>query len=381
MTCALALRRPRCAARGGGRPGAGDRGGAAPWFDTTGRTRPGPPCAWCATRSPTRLRRGCGPPVARAAAPSRDGPAWARARRRGARVARLQALLDHVERGHTRVAGDRGKHAGGRDRKRVVALTAAAQRLFRSFVRGKVQRVRRPGRRERCERRVRQAGRGGIRPAARAYPAPRETAQTPPYSPRTPSRLTTALRACDTVEPCSCGQHTPLSRTLRDVSRACEPTAGAPAGLGGPRPASASLWCRRGTSRRALLCRQQRLRPCAAPQDRVRRAAGSACTCTCRRGAPGAPHPQEGQAVRGLRVAACGCGGLCVGALRHTVPPSLHRSARLACLYGARWAAASAVCRDRARARAVAVYHVRAADITGRTALAAGGLLGGQQAS
>ncbi len=102
---------------------------------------------------------------------------------------------------------------------------------------------------------------------------------------------------------------------------------------------------------------------------------------TCWQGASGAPHPQEGQAVCGLREAACGCGGLCVGALRHTEPPSLHRSARLACLYGARWSAASAVCRDRARARAVAVYHVRAADITGRTALAADGLLGGQQAS
>ncbi len=109
--------------------------------------------------------------------------------------------------------------------------------------------------------------------------------------------------------------------------------------------------------------------------------AGSACVCTCWQGASGAPHPQEGQAVCGLREAACGCGGLCVGALRHTEPPSLHRSARLACLYGARWSAASAVCRDRARARAVAVYHVRAADITGRTALAADGLLGGQQAS
>ena len=56
----------------------------------------------------------------------------------------LQALLDHVEGGHARVAGDCGKHAGRCDCKRVVTLLAAAQRLLCCLIRCKVQCMRWP---------------------------------------------------------------------------------------------------------------------------------------------------------------------------------------------------------------------------------------------
>ena len=48
------------------------------------------------------------------------------------------------------------------------------------------------------------AGTGHKAASTGAHPAPSDTAHTPPYKPRTPSRLKTALSACATVVPCSC---------------------------------------------------------------------------------------------------------------------------------------------------------------------------------